>query len=238
MTIRNPDSAADTRQPSNGIPSLTARPLDSKAVLHHLHAIEVKDSRMHIRMKKIVGGKKALGGAVEGRRDLAKLLEAAGPEPAAPEPLFVDFDGIELATASYQRETIVALQGVIRARRSNHYLVVANANPAVREDLEVLARADGLAFLACMLDGADKVSKAGLIGTLDPKAEATFDLVCERGETDARELMQANAGRDDVGHTAWNNRLAGLVQLGLIAEYAVGKVKRYRPVLGGKIHGS
>ncbi len=192
---------------------------------------------MHVRMKKIVGGKKALGGAVEGRRDLARLLEAVGSEPAAPAPLFVDYEGIELATASYQRETIAALQQVIRARRSNHYLVVANANAAVREDLEVLARAGGLAFLACTLTAAGKVSGAGIIGTLDPKAQATFDLVCARGETDARELMQANAGREDVGHTAWNNRLAGLVQLGLIAEYAEGKFKRYRPVIGGKTHG-
>jgi hypothetical protein len=192
---------------------------------------------MRIGMKKIAGGKKALGGAVEGRRDLAKLLEAIGAEPAVPEPLFADFEGIELATASYQRETIGSLHEVIRARRSNHYLVVANASPAVREDLELLARAGGLAFLACTLDAAGKVSNAGIIGTLDPKAQATFDLVCARGETDAKELMQANAGREDVGHTAWNNRLAGLVQLGLIAEYTVGKTKRYRPVLGGKIHG-
>jgi hypothetical protein len=192
---------------------------------------------MRIAMKKIAGGKKALGGAVEGRRDLAKLLEAIGGEPVVPEPLFADFEGIELATASYQRETIGSLQGVIRARRSNHYLVVANASPAVREDLELLARAGGLAFLTCTLDAASKVSKAGIIGTLDPKAQATFDLVCARGETDAKELMQANPGREEVGHTAWNNRLAGLVQLGLIAEYTVGKAKRYRPVLGGKIHG-
>ena len=192
---------------------------------------------MHVKMRKIAGAKKALGGAVEGRRDLAKLLEAVGPEPVAPEPLFVDFEGIDLATASYQRETIGALQGVLRARRSNHYLVLANASPAVREDLEVLARAGGLAFLACTLDAAGKVWNTGIIGTLDPKAQATFDLVRERGETDARELMQVNSGREDVGHTAWNNRLAGLVQLGLIAEYAEGKYKRYRPVLGGKIHG-
>lgn len=193
---------------------------------------------MRISLRKITGGKKALGGAVEGRRDLVKLLGAVGNEPAVPEPLFVDFEGIELATASYQRETIGALQGLIRGRRSNHYLVIANASAAVRDDLEVLARAGGLAFLACSLDTAGKVSKPGIVGKLDPKAQATFDLVCERGETDAKEMMQVNLGREDVGHTAWNNRLAGLVQQGLIAEYSVGKAKRYRPVLKEKFHGN
>ncbi len=193
---------------------------------------------MRVSIRKIVGVKKALGGAVEGRRDLGKLLSAIGEEPAAPEALFVDFDGIELATASYQRETIGALHGVIRARRSNHYLVIANACPGVREDLDVLARAGGLAFLACTLDPLGKVSNSGIIGTLDPKAQSTFNLVCQRDETDAKELMEADAGREGVGHTAWNNRLAGLVELGMIAEYTVGKAKRYRPVLRGMFHGN
>ena len=117
---------------------------------------------MRISLKRIAGGKKALGGAVEGRRDFAKLLEAVGGEPPVAQPLFVDCEGIELATASYQRETLGSLQGLIRGRRSNHYLVVANASPAVREDLDVLARAGGLAFLTCALDAAGKASKACL----------------------------------------------------------------------------
>ena len=180
---------------------------------------------MIVAMKRLTGGKKALGGAVEGRRDLGRLLEAIGGEPGSPEPLFVDWEGIELATASYQRETIGALQGLIRGRRSHHYLVVANASDAVREDLELLARSGGLVFLTCRLDASGKTSKVHMVGALDVKAQATFDLVRARGETDAKE------------HTAWNNRLAGLVQLGLIAEYTVGKAKRYRPVLGGRVHG-
>lgn len=192
---------------------------------------------MKVNLKKVVGGKKVLGGAVEGRRDLARLLEAVGGEPNAPEPLFVDYEGIELATASYLRETIGALHALIRGRRSNHYLVIANANTAVRDDLELLARAGGMTLLICLLDAGGKVSKPGILGVLDPKAQATFDLVCERGETDAKELMEAKAGLEDVGHTAWNNRLAGLVQQGLIAEYMAGKAKRYRPVLKGKFHG-
>jgi hypothetical protein len=192
---------------------------------------------MRVRMRKIAGGKKVLGGAVEGRRDLAKLLEAVSSEPAAPEPLFADFDGVDIATASYQRETVVALHRVLRVRRSNHYLVVANANTVVLDDLAVLASAGGAVFLICTLDDAENVSNVKLMGTLDPKAQETFDLVCERGATDAKELMQAKTGREEIGHTAWNNRLSGLAQLGLIAEYAEGKAKRYRPVLERKSHG-
>jgi hypothetical protein len=46
---------------------------------------------MRVGLKKAMGGKKVLGGAVEGRRDLARLLEAIGGEPNAPEPLFVEY---------------------------------------------------------------------------------------------------------------------------------------------------
>jgi hypothetical protein len=165
------------------------------------------------------------------------MIEAIGPEPAKPEPLFADYSGIELATASYQRETLVALHTLLRARRSNYYLVVANACPSVREDIEVLARLGGMAFLGCTLNRAGTVLDIALIGTLDPKQQATFEEVCARGETDARELMIARAGQEDVRQTAFNNRLASLVNLGLIAEINHGKSKRYRPVLQGGLHG-
>lgn len=192
---------------------------------------------MIIRMKKISGDQTTLGGAVEGRRHVGLLIEAVGPEPTQPEPLFADYTGIELATASYLRETLVALHSLLRTRRSHHYLVVANASSSVHEDIEVLARLGDMAFLTCSLNEEGVVSDIGLIGTLDPKQKATFDEVCSRGETDARELMFASAGHEDVRQTAFNNRLASLVNLGLIAEISEGKSKRYRPVLGGKRHG-
>jgi hypothetical protein len=188
---------------------------------------------MKLKLKDMVGGQEVLGGAVEGRRHLGLLIEAVGPEPDRPEPLFIDYAGLVLATASYLRETLVAVHSLLRTRRSRYYVVIANACPAVREDIEVLARLGGLAFLSCSLTEADEISNVGLIGTLDPKQKATFDEVCARGETDARELMLASAGHEDVRQTAFNNRLASLVNLGLVAEICEGKSKRYRPVLEG-----
>ena len=192
---------------------------------------------MRLEIKDIVGGQTTLGGAVEGQRHLHLLIEAIGSEPAVPEPLFADYAGIELVTASYQRETLVELHNQLRGRRSNYYLVVANAVAAVREDIEMLARLAGLAFLTCSLDEAGEASDIAVIGSLDPKQKATFNEVCSRGETDARELMRASAGHEEVRQTAFNNRLASLVNLGLIAEISQGKSKRYRLVLRGARYG-
>jgi hypothetical protein len=190
-----------------------------------------------MRIIEILGNQTVLGGAVEGRRHLGLLIAALGPDPAEPAPLFADFAGIQIATASYQRETVVTLHRLLRARRSNFYLVIANAGASVLEELAVLADAGGLAFLTCSLHDDGSISSITVIGRLDAKQQATFDEVRSRGETDARELMAAQAGHEEVGQTAFNNRLASLVHLGLIAELTRGKSKRYRPVLTETSHG-
>ena len=59
----------------------------------------------------------------------------------------------------------------------------------------------------------------------------TFDLVSERGETDAAELMREyGANEKPIAQTAWNNRLASLTSLGLLVESSQGRAKRYRPL--------
>ena len=58
---------------------------------------------MEISMR-TVGNGSVLAGAVNGKAALRRLLEMASAEPEKPEPLFLDFAGIDVATASYLRE--------------------------------------------------------------------------------------------------------------------------------------
>ena len=150
-------------------------------------------------------------------------------EPPEPEPLFVDFSGIEVATGSFLRESILALRDIVRSRRSTLYPVVANPNEAVRDELIELANSRGEVFMTCVLDEHGAVISTTPIGNLDPKQRMTFEVVTERGETDAVELMRDNG--DGLRHaTAWNNRLASLASMGLIMEISRGRSKRYRPL--------
>lgn len=174
-----------------------------------------------------------LSGALRGQQLLVKLMPVLASEPAAPEAVFLDFAGIEAATASFLRESVLAFRDMARGRRSNIYPVVANANEAVREDLTELVKSRGGVLLACELDDNGQVSGARIIGELDPKQQLTFDLVKKQGETNAVELMRQHGSDETVGPTAWNNRLAALVGLGLIIEdIGTGRTKRYRPLLG------
>ena len=179
----------------------------------------------------VLGGGPTLTGAVNGKAALSRLVSAATAEPQQPEPVFLDFSGIGVATASYLRESILAFRDLVRGRRSTLYPVIANANEDVRDELAELMRARGDVLVVCTLDVGGSVVEVGLIGDLDSKQRITFDLVRARGETDAGELMRAYGESEGLKHTtAWNNRLAALAARGLLMEVSQGRAKRYRPL--------
>lgn len=178
-----------------------------------------------------LGGGAVLAGALHGRRVLNELLSATATEPAAPEPVFLDFGKVEVATASFLRESVVAFREHVRGRRSTLYPVIANVNDDIRDELLELAKSRGEALLVCTLADDNGVERTTLLGELNPKQKVTFDLVGNHSETDASELMRAYGEREGVSQTtAWNNRLAALAALGLIIEVSQGRNKRYRPL--------
>lgn len=178
-------------------------------------------------------GSNILSGAIRGQEVLAKLIKAIANEPPSPEPLFLDFRNVDVATASFLRESVITFRQLIRNRRSMLYPVIANANSDVCEELAELARARGETVMTCRLSASGEAVRAVLIGDLDPKQKLTFNAVIERGETDAGELKNSFDHTENIGATAWNNRLASLVALGLIMEVHQGRAKRYKPLFGG-----
>lgn len=176
-------------------------------------------------------GSNILAGALNGRAALNKLLAETTSEPNGPELVFLDFCRVEVATASFLRESTLAFRDIIRSRRSHFYPVVANANELVREELIELLRSRGDVLMTCHLSTSDMVGEVSPMGSLDPKQRLTFDLVNKHGETDAGALMREYGKKEGVKHTtAWNNRLAALTALGLIIEQSEGRTKRYRPL--------
>jgi len=184
---------------------------------------------MRIYMSKL-GNAEVLAGAVNGRKVFEKLLERTEKEPAVPEPLFLDFAGVNVATASFLRETVLAYRDAVRRRRSNFYPVIANANQVVEEELKILVSTGGDVLMLCLLDENELPHEPRLLGKLDPKQRLTFDLVQKRGVTDAAELMREYGKGENIQKTAWNNRLAALAGLGLVVELVEGRTKRYRPL--------
>ncbi len=189
---------------------------------------------MRLDMRRICGSA-VLAGAINGKQALSLLLAETGEDPRAPEYVFLDFERVKTATASFMRESGVALRDIKRKQRSNLYPVFANCNDEIRDELRVLAdppRHDAL--VTCFVDREGNVSRPSLIGSLDPAQRRTFDLVSRHKITDAGELMrQYGKGEGTSRTTAWNNRLASLALLGIVIERNEGRTKRYQPLFAG-----
>ena len=98
-----------------------------------------------------VDGQTVLSGAVAGRRVLGALIVAT-PTADTPTPLFLDFNGIEVATASFLRESVIAFRDYARQSLPNIYPVVANLNPTVAEELDFFVRVRGDVLWGCGID--------------------------------------------------------------------------------------
>lgn len=186
---------------------------------------------MRIQIKSLMGNQEVLGGTAEGRRLMGILLLEVH-EPSEPSPLFLDFEGVEVATASFLREGPMAFRQHLRSAGSKLYPVVANANDKVLDDLQLLLNDRGDAIFACTLSRRDAIRNVRLVGRLDEKQATTLDLVGRLREVDTATLIK-HADDKSVKATAWNNRLAALVQKGLVMERARGRAKVFRlPVEG------
>jgi hypothetical protein len=182
-----------------------------------------------------IGDGSVLSGSSSGRQLFATLVAALPDDPEKPEPIYLDFAGVAVATGSYLREGVIEFRNFARGRKTNFYPIIANANSDILDEIleVVMPRSD--VIMACKLDDGGQVLWSRYIGKLDPLQRLTYDLVKEYRETTAVQLME----RHDDGKrtTAWNNRLAALSSSGLISEEALGRTKIYRAFEGSWFDG-
>jgi hypothetical protein len=181
-------------------------------------------------IKTLTDNESILTGAQAGRRLFATLV-ANARAPAEPEPAFLDFFGISVATSSFLRESVIAFRDYARSMLSTLYPVIANAADPVAEELAFFLRHRADALWACDLDKHGAPVNARLLGELDEVQRATFDRVLHLGSTSAPALAAQSGGESGVGPTAWNNRLSNLAARGLLIERRGGKTKTFAPVL-------
>lgn len=111
---------------------------------------------MKLSILDLAGDQAVLSGVQAGRQLLGKLVAAARP-PAEPEPVYLDFDGVTVATASFLREGVIAFRDHVRATLPGLYPVIANASLAVTEELEFFLRHRRDAMWICNLTPTGEV---------------------------------------------------------------------------------
>lgn len=174
-------------------------------------------------------GRSVFAGGMAGRKLLTALI-AATPSPETPTAVFLDFKGVQVATSSFLREAIIGFRDYARLTATDAYPVAANLAPAVLEELEFFVKARNDVFWVCDFDAAGQVNGARLLGDLDPAQQATFDAVRDLGAVTAPELA-ARFSDQNIGPTAWNNRLSSLAVKGVLVERKVGKTKSFSSLL-------
>lgn len=163
-------------------------------------------------------------------RKLLTALIAATSTADVPTATFLDFTGVEVATSSFLREAVIGFRDYARLSLANVYPVAANLEPPVIEELEFFLRSRNDVFWICDIDVNERVGGARLLGDLDPAQRATFDAVRDLGAVTAPELA-ARFADQQIGATAWNNRLSALATKGLLVERKHGKTKSFSPLL-------
>jgi hypothetical protein len=186
--------------------------------------------KQRLTMYDLAGGRDVLAGAARGKAMLGKLITAIS-SPAEPEAVFLDFKRVEVATASYLRESVLGYRDYCTTVERQLYPVVANANAVILEELDFVLKLHGDPLLICSVSTSGTVTESSVIGHLNQKESLTLDAVISAGEVDAAKLAAQHAATESIKITGWNNRLATLVAKGILMEVRRGRSKVYRPVL-------
>jgi DNA-binding LacI/PurR family transcriptional regulator len=185
---------------------------------------------MKLHMSKLAGHKVILAGAIPGKNLLARMI-AEIQRRAEPTPLFLDFTGVEVATNSFLRESLLGIRDYCRSANTNLYPVIANANDTVVEELRTLLEDHAEAMIICQLDEQGNAANSRVVGVLEEKQEITLEAVKALKRAGAQALREKFKRTEKIGITGWNNRLSSLVRKGLLMEMKKGRIKYYQPVL-------
>jgi hypothetical protein len=187
----------------------------------------MNSSRVGIRQ--LMGGQDVLFGVPMGRQCFAKLLDHT-TEPLQPSIVLLDFEGVGSATVSFLREGPLAYRQHLRGQFSTLYPVFANLAAPVADSLAEYLTTSRDAVFACDHSPQAHMTNPRLLGQLEPKQKLTFEAVVSAEGATAAELARAAGDDDGVLVTAWNNRLAALVQKGLLVETRTGRKKTFRSI--------
>lgn len=168
-----------------------------------------------------------LRGKIDGRQHFGLLCAAlSGVRPGG--VVSVDFSGIEDVSASWIAAAVLPLLTWSAAPETDLYPVFAGilGNEKRWEDeFELVANRASAVFMAVEADG-----RAKLIGTLDPILVETLQAVQKHREVTGAGLKRLFT-TENIGATAWSNRLKDLYTKRLVRRTTRGREQVYTTVL-------
>jgi hypothetical protein len=159
--------------------------------------------------------------------------------------VFLDFSGIEDATPSYIKATVLALHQCGRrylqeitlkehaevgelSRPLNIIVGVLNASQQVQDCINEVFASRGFAVLGGAQVTDERFDEAVVLGVLDSKIYETLQRACGLEEFQASDLLEKNKPTGSILVTGWNNRLAELHRQRLLLRRTEGRTNRFR----------
>lgn len=161
-------------------------------------------------------------------REQVRLAKLASGDAVA-----LDFAGVESASASWQKRVFnpfFAEPDSDEGFGCELSPVLLNVTAAdLKEDLTDHLEGKGRALILAN-DVGTTVRFAKLVGRMDRAATETFQELCALRESSAQQLYERHPDRT-TNQTAWNNRLAQLVEMRLARRRREGRLWIYQPVV-------
>lgn len=166
-----------------------------------------------------------LMGRTGGRRDFARLCGLLSEVPSG-EPVLLDFDKVQVVTASWVNAALVPLMQWASSEQTNIFPLILNVSADSIDELRLVAENSHLCFLIASNESPPKSAK--LVGSLDAGQLDTLKTVLKMPEVTGAEL---HSKRKDIQATAWNNRLKDLHGKRLLRRQKRGREQVYSPVV-------
>jgi len=181
---------------------------------------------MIVKVADVVG--RRLQGRMLGQEHFAGLCtKVAGLAPGGIVSLC--FSDVEVLTGSWLNAALVPFYGWSGTPQNDLYPVLCSLRKEWLDDLRLVAELSSACFL--VTDTAEESPhRAVLIGRLEPTMVRTLDAVLKRGPSTGAELKRASRD-DEIGATAWNNRLKELHARRLLRRERQGREQRYFAVV-------
>jgi hypothetical protein len=178
-------------------------------------------------------GRRLTGAAIgEGHAQQLRGL-VNNDQPAEAALVLLDFRGVESASASYLKRLLnpfFAAAGSPDGFSQDVFPVAVNVGSSdLKEDLEDYLCGKGRVLIVGRLVNGRPEFEC-LLGCLDGAAAETFNELRELGETTAAELFERHEKRT-TNQTAWNNRLAQLLELRIARRRREGRLWIYQPAV-------
>jgi hypothetical protein len=175
-----------------------------------------------------------LRGKIDGRRNFGQLCASLGAFPRG-SVVFLDFAGVEDLSASWVAAGILPLVSWSAMPEMDVYPVLANVlgnDKKWEDEFELVATRVGAVFLA-----TGQHSQATILGDLDPILITTLRAVQNHEEVTGAGLKRLFP-QEEIGATAWSNRLKDLHTKRLVRRFARGREQVYSAVLEVDFDGS